>query len=315
MNAIALLAQSGGGSSTVMLGVLLGAIAGGGIVWGALYFRSRAGKTAHAAQLERELDESRRKREELLSNAEIEAQKKLLEMMNRFERETAETREELKSAEKRITKREDSLDKKLDVLSTKERKIEESQQQIAESERRVTEQREEVEETLDRQRDELLRISKMTADQAKAQCLSRLEHEVEREAGQMVERILGTAEENARERARKITIEAIQRYAAENTCEATVASVDVPSDDMKGRIIGREGRNIRAFEKVTGVSVIVDDTPGIVSISCFDPVRKEVARLALEHLIKDGRIHPTRIEELVPEIEQQVQQRIVEAGR
>jgi len=309
------LAQGGPGWAAWTLGVLLSLAAGGAAVWAYLYRVDRSRLAARRAEVGKELEEAHRRRDEILSNAEVEARKKLLEMMGRFERETAETRNELKEAERRLAKREDGLDKKLDVLNTKERKIEEGEQRLARHEQELAQSRAQLEKTLVAQREELLRIARLTSEEARALCLRRVEEEVEREAGQLVEKILTTAQENAREKARHITIEAIQRYAAEHTCEATVATIDVPSDDMKGRIIGREGRNIRAFEKATGVSVVVDDTPGIVSISCFDPVRKEVARLALERLIKDGRIHPTRIEELVVECEQEVNQKVVEAGR
>jgi ribonuclease Y len=203
----------------------------------------------------------------------------------------------------------------MDVLATKERKIEVAETQLAERDKLIAEKTAKADELLAQQRAELLRIARLSPDQARALCLRQVEQEVEKEAGEIVERILTTAEDNAREKARYITISAIQRYAAEHTCETTVASIDVASDDMKGRIIGREGRNIRAFEKVTGATVIVDDTPGIVSVSCFDPVRKEVARVALDRLIRDGRIHPTRIEEIVAEVTKEVDQRILEAGK
>lgn len=310
-----LLAADGQGWAGSVLGWVIAAALGGAVSWYLVNMRMRTEKTARFAEADRELDRAAKRRDEILSKAEVDAQKKLLEVMDRFERETAETRNELKSSERRLTKREDVLDKKLDVLGTKERKIEDREQQIEQATQEMTAKQETLDQTLSEQRSELLRISRLTQDEAKALCLKKIELEVEREAGQMVERILTTAEENARERARHTIIGAIQRYAAEHTCETTIATIDVASDDMKGRVIGREGRNIRAFEKTTGVTVIVDDTPGVVSISCFDPVRKEVARRSLERLIKDGRIHPTRIEEIVQETEQEVDELIVEAGK
>jgi ribonuclease Y len=236
-------------------------------------------------------------------------------VLERFERETAETRNELKAGERRLAKREDALDKKLEVLTTKERKVELAEQGIAEREESVRQKAAQLEELVTQQRNELLRVARLTPEQARQLCLQRIEQDVEREAGELVDRIITHAEENAREKARYITISAIQRYAAEHTCETTVATVDVASDDMKGRIIGREGRNIRAFEKVTGATVIVDDTPGIVSVSCMDPVRKEVARESLDRLIRDGRIHPTRIEEIVSVVSKEIDERITEAGK
>lgn len=264
---------------------------------------------------ERELSEARGRRDEILKTAEVEAQKKLLATMERFESETAETRKELKASEKRLARREDEVDKKFDVLTTKEKKIEDGEARITKREAELDQLHADARDTLAKQRDELLRISKMTLEEAREACLRRLEIDLQKEAGQMVEKILGEAQDDARDKARKITIEAIQRYAAEHTAEATVATVDVPSDDMKGRIIGREGRNIRAFEKATGVTVIVDDTPGVVTISCFDPVRKEIARQTLSRLIQDGRIHPTRIEELTGEVREELDQKIVEYGK
>ncbi len=295
--------------------VLAALVAGGAAVW--LYTRYRA---QNALQLGREaasrlIAEAETRASERLAAADVEAQKKALEAMARFERETAETRNELRAAERRLDKREDTLTKKEDVLSTKERKLDQDRAQLTEQARGVNEKQAQVEATLAQQRAELLRLSRLTPDQARALCLKQIEQEVEKEAGQIVERIIGTAEDNAREKARYIVISAIQRYAAEHTCETTVATVDVPSDEMKGRVIGREGRNIRAFEKTTGVTVIVDDTPGIVQVSCFDPVRKEIARQSLDQLIRDGRIHPTRIEEIVAQVTKEVDEKVVVAGR
>jgi ribonuclease Y len=310
-----LLAAGEGTWALFLLGLVVAAGVGAATVWALLQIRLRFQKAATLAEAERELDEARKRRDELLNKAEVEAQRKLLEMMGRFERETAETRNELKTVERRLSKREDVLDKKLDVLNTKERKIEEGEQRLADVRKQVSAKQTELDGLLTEQRKELLRVAKLTRDEAKALCLKQMEQEVEREAGQLVERILTTAQENAEEKARHTIIEAIQRYAAEHTCETTIATIDVASDDMKGRIIGREGRNIRAFEKVTGVTVIVDDTPGAVSISCFDPVRKEVARLSLERLVKDGRIHPSRIEDVVKDTTKEIEEKLAEVGK
>ena len=295
--------------------VVLAAAIGAAVAWGLQVALARRKRAAGQAEADRLIQEARQKADERLKAVEIEGQKKAFEALARFERETAETRNELKSVERRLDKREDGLEKKMDVLATKERKIEAAEGQLAERDKLIAEKNAKADELLAQQRTELLRIARLTPEQAKSLCLRQVEQEVEREAGELVERIITTAEDNAREKARYITILAIQRYAAEHTCETVVAAVDVPSDEMKGRVIGREGRNIRAFEKVTGVTVIVDDTPGIVQVSCFDPVRKEIARQALDRLIRDGRIHPTRIEEVVAQITKEVEQKIVEAGR
>jgi ribonucrease Y len=295
--------------------VLLAAVLGGGAVWIYLSSRARGAINLRQAEADRLIAEAQERATERLRVADVEAQKKVLESLERFERETTETRNELRAAERRLDKREDTLSKKEDVLSTKERKLETDRAQLTDQQKQVAEKGTQLDGLLAQQRSELLRIARLTADQARSLCLKQIEQEVEKEAGQIVERIIGNAVDNAKEKARYIVISAIQRYAAEHTCETVVATVDVPSDEMKGRVIGREGRNIRAFEKTTGVTVIVDDTPGIVQVSCFDPVRKEIARLSLDQLIRDGRIHPTRIEEVVAQITKDVEQRVVVAGR
>lgn len=303
------------GTGTVVLMLLLGLALGGAATWAYTWWQAKRETSRQRAAAAKAKAEAEQQAADILKAAEVSAQKKHIEALQRFEAETAETRAELKAAERRLAKREDALDKKLEVLTTKERKIELAEQKLAEREREIEQKNAAADEAVIQQKNELLRIARLTPEQAKQLCLQRIEGEVEREAGELVDRIISHAEENAREKARYITITAIQRYAAEHTCETTVATVDVPSDDMKGRIIGREGRNIRAFEKSTGATVIVDDTPGIVSVSCMDPVRKEVARLSLDRLIRDGRIHPTRIEEIVAEVTKEVDQRIIEAGK
>ncbi|MFH1746046.1 MAG: ribonuclease Y [Planctomycetota bacterium] len=312
LNEYALLAVNTG---TAAFLAIVAVVVGGVATWAYERYRAQRASASRQAEADRKLNEAKQRASEIVKAAEVESQRKYLETKERFEQETAETRSELKSAERRLTKREDGLDKKLDVLSTKERKIEVSEQRVASRETQLNEKTAQVDELITKQQSELLRISRLSLEQAKQLCLKRIEQEVERDAGEIVDRIITHAEENAREKARYITITAIQRYAAEHTCETVVATIDVASDDMKGRIIGREGRNIRAFEKATGATVIVDDTPGIVSVSCFDPVRKEIARRSLDRLIKDGRIHPTRIEEIVTEVGTEVEELILEAGK
>jgi len=303
-------------SAMAWAAALLGsAVVGGAAVLAFFHFLGHRERAARQAEAQRLIADAQERSAAVLRAAEIEAQKKALEAMERFEQETAETRNELRAAERRLDKREDTLVKKEDVLTTKERKLEGDQAKLAEQSRILAEKTTQVDSLLAQQRTELLRIARLSPDQARSLCLKQVEREVEKEAGQLVERIINNAEENAREKARYIIVSAIQRYAAEHTCETVVATVDVPSDEMKGRIIGREGRNIRAFEKTTGVTVIVDDTPGIVQVSCFDPVRKEIARQSLDQLIRDGRIHPTRIEEVVAEVTKEVEERVVVAGR
>ena len=165
------------------------------------------------------------------------------------------------------------------------------------------------------QKNQLLKITAMDVEEAKGLLLKRLEDECEHEMSALIQRKLEETTETADEKSREIISTAIQRYAAEQTCEVSVSTVEIPSDDMKGRIIGREGRNIRAFEKATGVDVIVDDTPGMIVVSGFNPIRREVARLSMERLIQDGRIHPSQIEKLVAQTKKDVNQKVLQLGK
>jgi ribonucrease Y len=292
-----------------------GLILGGAVVFGILAFINKTQQTALKLNAETILDEARKEGEALVKNAEVEAKAEHIRRLEQFNTETAETRAQLKEVEKRLDKREDNLEKKLDTLNVKERNLEQAEGKLAEHERKVAAKETEIEHVLQEQRDYLTRIAGMSVDDAKQLLLSNLETEVEHEAATLVDRLLTEAKDSAATKARDIIVTAIQRYAAEHTCDSTVSTVEIPSDDMKGRVIGREGRNIRAFEKATGVDVIVDDTPGVVVVSAFDPVRREVARVSLERLIQDGRIHPARIEELVEETRKEIERDIIETGK
>src|SRR5207248_2754804 len=168
---------------------------------------------------------------------------------------------------------------------------------------------------LKEQRERLLAIAGMSAEQAKELLLKRIEDECKRDAGAIVQKATEQAQEEAKDKARQIILQAIQRYAAEQTADHTVSTVTIPSDDMKGRVIGREGRNIRSFEKTTGVDVIIDDTPGVVVVSCFDPAGREVVGLSRERLVQDGRIHPARIEEVVVQSTKEVEEELQRIGK
>ena len=243
-----------------------------------------------------------------------------------FEQELSAERNELKEAERRLEKREDNLDRKLDALASKEKYLTEFDVKIKDRETKVAARdaeldgliarhREVLEVAQAEQKQVLLRISNMTEDQARTEALKAVERETQHEAALIIQRNMEKAEEEAKDNALKITLQAIQRYASEHTASATVSAIAIPSDDLKGRVIGREGRNIRAFEKATGVDVIVDDTPGVIVVSCFDPVRRAVAAEAMSKLIEDGRIHPTRIEEIVEGINKEMAQRLIKFGK
>ncbi len=250
----------------------------------------------------------------IVHDAQVQSKEEYIKQQEQFKAETTETRAELRSIEKRVSKREDNLEAKLDTLQSKEKKLEQADRRLADRSKAIEQKEAETNKTLEEQKTQLLRISGFDMETAKKTVLSHLEDEMQQECGQLIEKMVNEAKENAEEKSREIVITAIQRYAAAHTSSSVARTVDVPSDQMKGRVIGREGRNIRAFEKATGVDVIVDDTPGVVVISSFNPVRNETARIALEKLIQDGRIHPARIEEVVEETKQQVEKMIIEYG-
>ncbi|MGD0463590.1 MAG: ribonuclease Y [Tepidisphaeraceae bacterium] len=232
-----------------------------------------------------------------------------------FDRETDATRSELKNLESRLTKREDTLDRKLDTLSVKEKNLDELESRLAQRDKTLAAKEEQLGQVLHEQRDRLLQLTNLSPEQAKEMLLKRIEEDCKLEAGALIQRITEQAQDEAKEKSRQIVLQAIQRYAAEQTSDHTVSTVTIPSDDMKGRVIGREGRNIRSFEKATGVDVIIDDTPGVVVVSCFDPVRREVARLSLEKLVQDGRIHPARIEEVVAATSKEMEEELIRIGK
>jgi ribonuclease Y len=309
--------------ATAVAQVDLGAMVSGalgaavGLLGGFLVYRwlGRARLSAARNEAERTLTEARAEAEVIHKSAEVDARAAYLKDQEQLRKESAEMRAELKEVEKRLTKREDNLEAKLDTLATKERNLERDRAQLTERLEDVAKRNKEAEALLGERREQLLRVSQMTAEEARRTVFDDLRDELEHEAGELIEKSVATAKDEAVHRAREITITAIQRYATEHTCDTTVSTVDIPSDDMKGRVIGREGRNIRAFERATGVDVIVDDTPGVVLVSAFDPVRRETARRSLERLIQDGRIHPGRIEELVDQVRKEVEEEVLEAGK
>ena len=237
----------------------------------------------------------------------IEAREEILRTKKDFEAELKERRAELTRQERRLTSKEETLDRKMEAL---EKKDETLNRKIKEN----TEAGEEIERVKAEQYETLQKVAGMTAEQAKAQLVEQLETEVRREQAIRLTELEAEFKEEAETKARNIIALAIQRCASDQVAESTVSVVPLPSDDMKGRIIGREGRNIRAIEQMTGVDLIIDDTPEAITVSGFDPVRREVARLALEKLISDGRIHPTRIEETVEKARREVDTEIKNAG-
>ena len=247
------------------------------------------------------------KSEAIKKEAQRDAKEEAHRIRSEAERDAKEKRAEAQRAEKRMIQKEESLDKKLENIERKEENISQKEQALVNKEK-------DLEQAILRQTEELERISGYTVEEAKQILLQNTEKEVRHDASLMIKEIESKAKEEADKRAKNIITNAIQRCAADSVAESTVSTVTLPNDEMKGRIIGREGRNIRTIETMTGVDLIIDDTPEAVILSGFDPVRREIARVALEKLVVDGRIHPARIEEMVEKAEKEVNQIIKEAG-
>ena len=271
------------------------------------------------------LTDAENKAKEIVSRAEreIETRRKEAELVNkeealRFktesEKELQRLRQDLHERDRQLDKRQDSLEEQGDQLKKQEKMVETTQRKLMERLEDTNRRHEELGKLLDLQRQTLHQLSGLSKEEATHRLLDMLDQELAGEIGTRIHRHEKKMNELAEEKSREILITAIQRYSSSHTAESTTSTVDIPSDDMKGRIIGREGRNIRAFEKATGVDVIIDDTPGVVIVSCFDPVRRETARLALAKLIADGRIHPARIEEVAAETQKELETHLQRLG-
>ena len=252
--------------------------------------------------------------EQRLRDTSIEAREKLLAARTEFERETHEYRQELLGLERRLDQREGVLDERARGLDTHTQEVEQRKKVLDEREATLAMQEDALAAASAEQRAQLERIAGLSSEQAKTELMRGMENEARVDAAKVIRRLEEEANQEATNRARRVISLAIQRIAADHVVESTVSVVDLPSDEMKGRIIGREGRNIRALETATGVDLIVDDTPGAVLLSCFDPIRREVARLSLERLMLDGRIHPGRIEEVVGKVKQELEEKIFKDG-
>ncbi|MBW6409718.1 ribonuclease Y [Clostridium weizhouense] len=253
------------------------------------------------------LDKAKRDAEALQKETILEAKEEVHKLRNDFEKESRERRNEIQRLERRVIQKEESLDKKSDVLEKREETINERMLEIDQVEAKV-------QELYNERREELERISSLSGEEARKILLDEIKREISHDAAIMIKEVESKAKEEADKRSREIITTAIQRCAADHVSETTVHVVALPNDEMKGRIIGREGRNIRTLETLTGVDLIIDDTPEAVILSSFDPIRREVARMALEKLIVDGRIHPARIEEMVERATKDVENDIKEEG-
>jgi len=260
------------------------------------------------------IDEAKKEAENIKKEAILQAKENLLKVKTEFEKDTRDRKSELDTLERRLRSKEENLERRTDLLSQKETAIENREKAILQKESQLNEKHERADRMLEEQKVKLEQIAGITSEEAKNFIIQSMEAAAKQDAALMIRKIEEEARRTADNTAREVIAYAIQRYAGDYVAENTVSVVNLPNDEMKGRIIGREGRNIRAIEAATGIDLIVDDTPEAVVLSSFDPVRREVARLSLERLITDGRIHPGRIEEIVKKVRSEVETIIKETG-
>ena len=288
-----------------------------------IVMRQSTQKSQHRSEEEARtlLEDARRQADALRREAEIEAKDEALKLRQSVELEKADRLKEVRAAEDRLNQREKSLDHRSDSLDAREHQLSSMQGQVEkrnrdlqESERELQQRRDNLDEEYEQVNRKLESVAGMTADEAKDELLNNLKDGLAHESAAIIRESEARTKAEADKTAREILSLAIQRVAADHAAEVTVSTIHIPSDELKGRIIGREGRNIRSFEQLTGTNLIIDDTPECVTISCFDPVRREIGRVTMENLVADGRIHPARIEEMFKKAEKLVEQRVQEAG-
>lgn len=260
------------------------------------------------------LKDAEKEAETLSRTKEIELKEEFLKRREGLDKELDEHREKIRQQERVLDKREHTLSDHEDGLKKRERMVEQTQNRIADRSKQIEKKESDLERIIEEEQEKLYTISGLEKEEATERLLTRLDKQLKSETGSLILKHQQQLKQDSEKQAREIIGMAIQRFASDHTSETTVSTIDIPSDEMKGRIIGREGRNIRAFEKETGVDVIVDDTPGVVVVSAFDTVRREIAKLSLQKLIQDGRIHPARIEEVVKETKDEMDERIMDLG-
>ena len=293
---------------------VVAAVVGLGIGYGVRVWMS----SVRSSQMERDanqlLKDAKKDADSLLKEAGLQAKAEVLKAREDFEASTKSRREELATLDNRVAQREANLDRKVAMIDKKERTLEQRSAEVEKQATDLEKNREELTRLVDEEKVRLQRVAGMTEAEARQTLLAKVEAEVHNEVGGLIRRLQEEAKDTAEREARRIVSMAVQRYAASHASELMTSSVSLPNDEMKGRIIGRDGRNIRAIEAATGVTLLIDDTPEAVVISGFDPVRREVARISLERLIQDGRIHPARIEEVVTKTREEMDERIRQAG-
>jgi len=298
-----------------ILALLLGLAGGSGAAFILLRRQERANLNSSQHRAAELIAHAQKEAENLRKEAELKAKDELFKIREDFNREADKVKAEQRDLERRLEKREDSLEQQHQLQLKKERALQHSERKLHERRENLEKRLQETEVLFQQQNQKLHEISTLNREQAEQLLLERLDKELSGEIAARIQKQEEYLRASAEIKSREILATSIQRYAAEHTADTTVSTVDIPSDDMKGRIIGREGRNIRTFEKATGVDVIVDDTPGVVIVSAFDNIRREIARIALTKLIQDGRIHPSRIEEIVKETQEEMERHVQEIGK
>jgi ribonuclease Y len=300
---------------SLALGLLAGLLGGGGACFVFLRKQNESNQLAAETRSRELLSQAEKNAENILKEAELKAKDEMFRRREEATRDLETSRNELREQERRLDKREDLLEQKHQTQLKKERLLQHNEKKLGEKKEHLEKRIEEAEKLVAEQTRLLHEVTGLSRDDAEKALFERLERELASDVATRIQKHDEQIKAVTEEKARKVLAVAIQRYAAVHTADTTCSTVDIPSDDMKGRIIGREGRNIRTFEKATGVDVIVDDTPGVVVVSAFDNVRREIARLSLNKLIQDGRIHPTRIEEIVKETQEEMERNIQEFGK
>lgn len=292
---------------TIVLVALVALVAGAGI----MYVVNQNMLKTKAAQL---LKEAEAKGELLLKNRQLEAKEKFLQLKSEHEKEVSQRTQQVAQQENKIKQKETTLNQKIEQTQRKDAELDQLKQTMQRQQDALAQKKEELEKQINSQVKQLEKIAGLTADEAKKQLVETLTNEARTDAMTYIKDIVDEAKLTAGKEAKKVILNSIQRTAAEHAIENSVSVFNIDSDEMKGRIIGREGRNIRALESATGVEIIVDDTPEAIILSCFDPIRREIARLSLHRLVQDGRIHPARIEEVVAKTRKQLEEEVVEIG-
>ena len=295
---------------------LLAGLAGGAAIgaWAYRAYLAAQGKDA-ASRREEILKTANDEAARLVKDAEVKARDEVVTRREEFEREAEKSRAEIRDSEKRMTKREEAIERRDAEVARRDKQLLDQEKKLAKRQQSLSDRSDELDKREAEIGEKLLEVAQLTREEAEQRVMDRLDTELAREADELIRRRTEEAKEEAEERSRKLILTTIQRGGTAYMSEAVVSTVDVPNDEMKGRVIGREGRNIRAFEKATGVDVIVDDTPGVITLSSFDKLRREIARRTMVQLVQDGRVHPSRIEEVAAKVKREMEQYVKETAK